>query len=921
MFCGALIVIPSGVCGRLDLGEHLESLLSAFGVSIGSHEQGVPREILHTAVMISAAAASVQQAGPSDAVADDDQDGVDVENASASAADECAAAVDGGVDDLSPLQLWDAIMKKYKVAQECDSTLARLDAKTEKDERDRVQRERSLAVAAAVAALARLKHAEVQQKLRDFQEQEKGRTPSIRLSHADTPLSNFDPQFWACCFVDLFCRGDCQERIGQGQRRTHVPTYRWAKCLITRADFREWRMDFEFVACLYNILLRRSQLRAVQMTMKNIVFSPADAEALQQTTSQDLMAHALASGDCDSVRQVLRRKQLEPKLRKTFEYMQIAQRKVRGSEAERDTLHFKFRAMRIWHGCSSLFFTLNPHDIRSPLTLTLLNSEHFHSERFSLDLPDDATEDYLKTLLGDNPRRLHEMAAQDPVAATKCFHYTVRLVLDALFNCSRYKEPFPDGVPARVVPGVFGHVAGYLGVVEPQMRKALHIHMLVQLLGFAHPLDLFGHGRMQDVVRRCWYFAASICFRSTEAFSHYLNEPHAARVLRSEPLLPVTKKQRLLVGEERAAESLRQQLQARGLSAPPDTTELRAPLRFFVPHAYGDECLPSGTWAATAVRDVSTATARTGNHVCRKDVCYKGRIGKKGFCRMLFWHWAKVVKDTGEVGAVRRHGLPLQQRWDGSGWPPVLTSPPFRGTPALEMTHPFHFKMSPAMLLGPRCNHDLGLLLRLPDVCDVTEDNVQHCVDAMVDTMGAHEHYCASYAAKEQPHIEGLLQTLADGKRSLEAQMAREAKVDDSVEDARRLLHRLLSATNRRMHKGFPEMISYLLGKPTAYCSHDFAHLPFEFLLKRLYAQIVTFAEGDADATFTTGPASYAAVSPVPGAKLRLSPSDYNYRPSALEKFPLFFSLLDARRRRRSRCRGFYLRMTFSSRQSAPFRK
>ena len=141
--------------------------------------------------------------------------------------------------------------------------------------------------------------------------------------------------------------------MGQLRRRTHVPAHRWAKCLITRADFHDWRMDFEFVACLYNILLRRSQLRAVQLTMKNLTFSPRDAAALRETTAHDLLAHALASGDCDSVRQVLRRAKLDTKLRTTFEYMQMAQRKVRGGEAERGALRYKFRATRIWQGSLS----------------------------------------------------------------------------------------------------------------------------------------------------------------------------------------------------------------------------------------------------------------------------------------------------------------------------------------------------------------------------------------------------------------------------------------------------------------------------------------------------------------------------------------------------------------------------------------
>ena len=301
-----------------------------------------------------------------------------------------------------------------------------------------------------------------------------------------------------------------------------------------------------------------------------------------------------------------------------------------------------------------------------------------------------------------------------------------------LFNCASPREPFPDGVPARDSPGVFGHVAGYLGVVEPQMRKALHIHMLVQLLGFAHPADLFAHGRIQDAVRKCWYFAASICFRSTEAFAQYLNEPEAVRVLRAEPLLSLTKSS----ASSSAKNGLRRpwsSSSAPGICPSREQRQSRArPPRFFVcaPAAYGAEAMPSSTWAAAAVRDVSTATARTGNHVCRKDVCYKGRIGKLGFCRMLFWHWSKVVTGPGEVVAVRRHGLPLQQRWDGAGCPPILTSPPFRSSPALEVNHPFHFKMTPAMLLGPRCNHDLGLLLRLPSVDELTTGSFASCIGA-----------------------------------------------------------------------------------------------------------------------------------------------------------------------------------------------
>ena len=51
----------------------------------------------------------------------------------------------------------------------------------------------------------------------------------------------------------------------------------------------------------------------------------------------------------------------------------------------------------------------------------------------------------------------------------------------------------------------------------------------------------------------------------------------------------------------------------------------------------------------------------------------------------------------------------------------------------MEVTHPFHFKMTPSMLLGPICNHDLNCFLRLPQVStDAIEQEA--IVNAMLDT-------------------------------------------------------------------------------------------------------------------------------------------------------------------------------------------
>eukprot|EP00973_Karenia_brevis_P037679 5199275-Karenia_brevis.AAC.1 len=93
--------------------------------------------------------------------------------------------------------------------------------------------------------------------------------------------------------------------------------------------------------------------------------------------------------------------------------------------------------------------------------------------------------------------------------------------------------------------------------------------------------------------------------------------------------------------------------------------------------------------------------------------------------------------------------------------------------------------MTPGVMLGPTCNHDLGVLLRVAQ----REASSQHsssldtgaAASAMLDSMGDHEYYCASYSSKDQPHVEGLLTTLADSVRAKERDItaAREEAGED----------------------------------------------------------------------------------------------------------------------------------------------
>eukprot|EP00973_Karenia_brevis_P069976 9728543-Karenia_brevis.AAC.1 len=70
--------------------------------------------------------------------------------------DQCAGIIDGGVDDVTPVQIWDQIMKRYKVAQTCSEELERLRGSDKSDEKANLRQRQAVAVAAAVEALAKL---------------------------------------------------------------------------------------------------------------------------------------------------------------------------------------------------------------------------------------------------------------------------------------------------------------------------------------------------------------------------------------------------------------------------------------------------------------------------------------------------------------------------------------------------------------------------------------------------------------------------------------------------------------------------------------------------------------------------------------------------------------------------------------------
>ena len=208
----------------------------------------------------------------------------------------------------------------------------------------------------------------------------------------------------------------------------------WLKSLMDRIDFIGWSASKEFAAAGYNLCLRRSQmLQVCNYCRSNSMFLKVVPDLLE-LSPKDMVMAAVASGEASSIRAALRSKNIDTRVKKVLRTMHLAQSKVEGSEAEREVLRFKMGALRLWTGCSTLFFTLNPHDIHTPLLVCFAGEKDESIEKISLDWDDETMAAYYDRSRGGNALRFHELAANWPAAAARCVHWTFEHTLTALFN-------------------------------------------------------------------------------------------------------------------------------------------------------------------------------------------------------------------------------------------------------------------------------------------------------------------------------------------------------------------------------------------------------------------------------------------------------------------------------------------------------
>ena len=107
------------------------------------------------------------------------------------------------------------------------------------------------------------------------------------------------------------------------------------------------------------------------------------------------------------------------------------------------------------------------------------------------------------------------------------------------------------------------------------------------------------------------------------------------------------------------------------------------------------------------------------------------------------------------------------------------------------------------------------------------------------------------------------------------------------------MMQRMVSATNKCSHRGFPQIHAYLQGRPTHYVSHEFVEVAFHHTFSKFYATVTGAwvscprVGGLAEHVARTAVAEPLSIQTKSGSTH--SSHDYLWRPDVMGNFPWFF--------------------------------
>ncbi|CAF4239766.1 unnamed protein product [Rotaria sp. Silwood2] len=280
------------------------------------------------------------------------------------------------------------------------------------------------------------------------------------IPHSSKPVNEyFNPKLLTGLYPTLFCYGrgapEDQSRPIEIKFKEHI------RYLLSYND-RRFETNHSFIFVVFNLLQRRDACFHAQLIATKPYFQ-ASANEIQSINSKDIEM-ALNNNSKRTYNT-----EANSALNKLLRHIKTVGGRVMGSAYSRTALRTRIHALIFNQGLPSIFPTLNPADIHSPVAL------YFAGVQLNLDKIQNEQ-------LMDTYRRA-EIVASHPVATAKFFHVLISNILDTM-----------------IMGGVLGPVKAYFGTVESQGRGSLHLHLLIWLDHDMKPADM--KEKIQDATFR-----------------------------------------------------------------------------------------------------------------------------------------------------------------------------------------------------------------------------------------------------------------------------------------------------------------------------------------------------------------------------------------------------------------------------------
>ncbi|CAF2150657.1 unnamed protein product [Rotaria magnacalcarata] len=308
--------------------------------------------------------------------------------------------------------------------------------------------------------------------------------PVYMIPRGNKPVNEYsNPNLLLGVFPTLFPYGcgalEDSSRPVQINFREHV------RYLLSYGD-RRFEEHHSFIFVLFNILQRRTACFHAQLMTSRSYFQKS-AQLLESLSSEDVAIALL------NISKASYSKVTDERINALMKHIKVVGGHVMGSAHSRSALRMKIHSLCFNLGLPSLFVTINPADIHSPVAL------YFAGVDLDLDR-------VLPELLRTSYERA-QIIATHPVATAKFFNCLIKSILKCL-----------------VLGGALGPTKAYFGTVESQGRGSLHLHLLIWLNHEYTPAQLKENIQNQDFRDNLLKYLEDVVKEDLDLFRDEIND-------------------------------------------------------------------------------------------------------------------------------------------------------------------------------------------------------------------------------------------------------------------------------------------------------------------------------------------------------------------------------------------------------------